>query len=88
MRGEMIFFNQSVGGGFIRTEEGERLYVARESFLPGEAPEGRCGGTLMEFTRRPSSGEHEFAAFEVSRVPVPNVGRARMRSHGGRISQR
>jgi cold shock CspA family protein len=76
----MIFFNEETGVGFIRTDDGERLYVPRSSFLPGQAPEGRCGGMLVEFTRRPVEGEHEFAAYEVSQVPEPKVGRARLRS--------
>ena len=79
MRGEMLFFNKERGDGFIRTEEGERLYVERDAFLAGEAPEGKCAGMKVDFTRRPATGEHEFAAFEVSRVPEPSVGRARRR---------
>ena len=79
MRGEMLFFNQEKGGGFIRTEEGERLYVDRSAFLDGEAPDGKCAGMKVDFTRRPAEGEHEYAAFDVSRVPEPSVGRARRR---------
>lgn len=83
MRGQMIFFNEETGVGFIRTEEGERLYVPRSSFLPGQAPVGRCSGMLVEFTRRATEGEHEFAAFEVSQVPEQMAGRARLRSGRG-----
>jgi hypothetical protein len=79
MRGEMLFFNEVKGGGFIRTEEGERLYVDRTGFLPGEAPEGRCAGLKVDFVREAANGEHEFAAFRVSIVKEPNVGRARRR---------
>ena len=81
MRGEMLFFNQDKGGGFIRTEEGERLYVERSGFLPGEAPDGRCAGLKVDFTRGPSLGEHEHAAFEVSMVQEAVGGRARRRRH-------
>lgn len=88
MRGELLFFNQERGDGFIRTEHGERLYVERSSFLPGEAPEGRCAGTLVEFVRRAATGDHAFAAFDVARVPEPVVGRARRRSGGGSMSSR
>ena len=80
MRGELLFFNQRRGDGFIRTEEDERLYVQRASFLPGEAPEGPCAGTRVEFVRRAGDGEHAFAAFEVTRLPDPETGRARRRS--------
>jgi cold shock CspA family protein len=79
MRGEMLFFNEEKGAGFIRTEEGERLYVDRDGFLPGEAPEGRCAGLKVDFKRGPAEGEHEFAAFEVSMVPEFVGGRARRR---------
>jgi cold shock CspA family protein len=79
MRGEMLFFNQEKGGGFIRTEEGERLYVDRSGFVPGEAPEGRCAGMRVDFTRGPNFGEHEYAAFGVSMVPEFVGGRARRR---------
>ena len=83
----MIFFNEETGVGFIRTDEGERLYVPRSSFLPGQAPEGRCGGMVVEFTRRPAVGEHEFAAYEVSQVPETNARRARLRSGRGASSR-
>jgi cold shock CspA family protein len=79
-RGELLFFNQERGDGFIRTAEGERLFVERASFLPGEVPEGRCAGTAVEFTRRGTDGEHLFAAFRVSRIPDSPSGRARRRS--------
>jgi cold shock CspA family protein len=81
MRGEMLFFNEDKGGGFIRTEEGERLYVDRTGFLPGEAPEGRCAGLKVDFTRAATLGEHEHAAFDVSVVPDFAGGRARRRRH-------
>jgi cold shock CspA family protein len=83
----MIYFNEVTGVGFIRTDDGERLYVEHSSFLPGEAPVGRCGGMVVEFSRRPVAGEHEFAAFEVSQVVEPNVGRARLRSGRGASSR-
>jgi hypothetical protein len=87
VRGQMIFFNEVTGVSFIRTEEGERLYVPRSSFLPGHEPVGRCSGMLVEFTRRPTAGEHEFAAFDVSQVPEPTAGRARLRSGRGASSR-
>jgi cold shock CspA family protein len=81
MRGEMLFFNQTKGGGFIRTEEGERLYVDRSGFLPGEAPDGRCAGLKVSFTRSASLGEHENVALDVAMVPDFVGGRARRRRH-------
>jgi len=79
LTGELLFFNQEKGGGFIRTEDGERLYVDRTGFLPGEAPEGKCAGLKVEFTRGPAEGEHDFAAFGVSMVKEAVGGRARRR---------
>jgi cold shock CspA family protein len=79
MRGEMIFFNEDRGNGFIRTEEGERLYVDRTGFLAGEEPVGRCAGLKVDFTRGPAQGEHAYAAFAVSMVREASSGRARRR---------
>jgi len=82
VRGELLFFNQERGDGFIRTQEGERLFVERSAFRPGEVPEGRCAGTQVEFLRRAAAGEHSFAAFDVARVPEVEAGRARRRTRG------
>jgi hypothetical protein len=79
VRGELLFFNEETGHGFIRTEEGERLYVARESFAPGHVPVGRCAGVVVDFTRGVGVREHAFEAFGVTKVEVPSVGRARLR---------
>lgn len=79
VRGELLFFNEETGHGFIRTEEGERLYVARESFAPGHVPVGRCAGVVVDFTRGAGVREHAFEAFDVTKVSEPAVGRARLR---------
>ena len=65
MRGEMLFFNDTKSFGFIRTEEGERLYVHRDGFLPGTPPEGRCAGKKVTFERQEVEGaalEGEYTA--------------------------
>ena len=80
MRGELLFFNQQTAHGFIRTEDGERLYVAGASFAPGQVPEGRCAGTIVEFTRDAGTGDHAFEALGVTRVAESLSGRARLRS--------
>ncbi len=80
MRGELLFFNQQSAHGFIRTEDGERLYVAGASFALGHVPEGRCAGTLVEFTRGVGTGDHAFEAVGVTRVVEALGGRARLRS--------
>ena len=83
MRGEMLFFNQTKGAGFIRTEEGERLYVHRDGFLPGSPPEGRCAGKKVTFEREAIDGEDEYQAVSVTMLEEAMGGRARLRRSGG-----
>ncbi len=83
MRGEMLFFNQTKGAGFIRTEDGERLYVHRDGFLPGKPPEGRCAGKKVTFERAALDGEHSHQAIGVAMLEEVLGGRARLRRSGG-----
>ena len=83
MRGEMLFFNQTKGAGYIRTEEGERLYVSRDGFLPGKPPEGRCAGKKVTFERTELDGEHAYQAVGVAMLEEALGGRARLRRSGG-----
>ena len=94
MRGEMLFFNATKQFGFIRTEEGERLYVHRDGFLPGTPPEGRCAGMKVTFEREelqgelmfelePIEGEHSHQAVGVAMAEEATGGRARLRRAGG-----
>jgi len=95
MRGEMLFFNETKSFGFIRTEEGERLYVHRDGFLPGKPPEGRCAGKKVTFERQeledeltyeqePIEGEHSHQAVGVAMIDDTAMGgRARLRRAGG-----
>ena len=83
MRGEMLFFNQTKGAGFIRTEEGERLYVHRDGFLPGAPPEGRCAGKKVTFEREAIDGEDSYQAVGVTMLEEAMGGRARLRRSGG-----
>ncbi len=83
MRGEMLFFNETKSFGFIRTEEGERLYVDRDGFLPGKPPEGRCAGKKVTFVREAIEGEHSHQAVGVAILEEALGGRARLRRSGG-----
>jgi cold shock CspA family protein len=77
MRGTMIYFNEEKDVGYIRSDEGERVQVLREDFLPGHAPVGRCNGLEVEFSL---SESEEPVAVEVSVVADDNPRRARRRS--------
>ncbi len=83
MRGEMLFFNDTKSFGFIRTEEGERLYVHRDGFLPGTPPEGRCAGKKVTFEREAIEGEYSHQATGVAMFEEAMGGRARLRRSGG-----
>jgi cold shock CspA family protein len=56
MHGTMVWFNLSKGYGYIHTEHEERLYVARDGFLPGHQPEPRCKGREVSFHRHVDDG--------------------------------
>jgi cold shock CspA family protein len=83
MRGEMLFFNHTKNAGFIRTEEGERLYVHGDAFLPGTPPEGRCAGKKVTFAREELGGEHSHQALGVAMLEEAVGNRARLRRSGG-----
>ena len=80
MRGEMLWFNEVKNFGFIRTEEGERLYVHRDGFVPGHAPVGSCVGLVVLFEVEEGAEQRQAVG-----VTVPNdvpARRARRRRHG------
>ena len=81
MLGKMLWFNEEKNHGYIRTEEGERLYVDREGFLPGDAPVGRCAGLDVTFDVGEDEDGERFAV-GVSLVPEPERKRARRRRSG------
>ncbi len=82
MRGEMLWFNEEKGHGFILTEEGERLYVHRSGFISGQAPVGRCAKKPVTFEREEDSeGSRAVAA---SLVELVEPRRARLRRGHGR----
>ncbi len=77
MNGTMLWFNVDKGYGFIRSDQDERLYVARTGFLPGNAPEPRCKGRRVSFEREVEGGESR--AVGVSFLAEPEPRRARLR---------
>ncbi len=81
MQGTMLWFNVDKGHGFIRTEDDERLYVARSGFLPGHDPEPRCKGRPVTFDRE-AGGDEPYAA-NVSFVVREEPRRARLRTSRG-----
>jgi cold shock CspA family protein len=83
MRGEMLWFNEEKDHGFIRTEDGERLYVHRTGFVGGQAPVGRCAGMAVTFERE--EGSDGSRAVGASLVELVEPRRARLRrGHGTR----
>jgi cold shock CspA family protein len=76
----MLWFNAAKDYGFIMTDEGERLAVARDGFAPGELPEGRCAQKVVTFEIESNSGTRE--ARGVAFVPDIPARRARMRGRG------
>jgi cold shock CspA family protein len=84
MQGTMLWFNVDKGYGFIRTEEDERLYVARSGFLPGHPPQPRCKGRRVSFERKAVEGDARAVA--VTFVLQHEPRRARLRNvRGGRV---
>ena len=81
MNGSMLWFNVDKGYGFIRSDDDERLYVARSGFLPDQQPEPRCKGRLVSFRRQVAEGD--IRAVDVSFVPEQEQRRARIRHARG-----
>jgi cold shock CspA family protein len=77
MRGKMLWFNEVKDIGAICAEDGEHLSVHGAHFAPGAKPEGRCGGTVVDF--RLVEDETERRAEHVTLVPELMQGRARQR---------
>ena len=82
MRGTMLWFNEEKDHGYISTDEGERLFVAGESFQGGRRPEGRVSGLVVEFELNDQNGTRE--AGEAVLVDEASPPRARLR-RGGRV---
>ena len=78
MRGTMAWFNEAKGHGYIWTETGERLYVSRQGFTGGNAPQGRCAGLAVEFDIVTNAdGRHAVAGVMVEEEPPRRARRHR-----------
>lgn len=86
MRGEVIWFNLEKGYGFIRTEEEERLYVAKDGFARGHVPVERCAGRAVTFERVAAEGDARAVevVFDAEGEP-PRRARLRSARSGVRI---
>jgi cold shock CspA family protein len=81
MRGTMLWFNEEKEHGFIRTDEGERLYVHLSGFAPGEAPVGRCAGKVVIFELEEDAEGTRAVAASLLELAEPR--RARLRRAQG-----
>jgi hypothetical protein len=79
--GDMLWFNNEKGHGFIETAAGDRLRVEGSGFRNGP-PEGRCAGMPVTFH---VAGEGEAArALDVAFPEDAAPRRARIRRSAGR----
>ena len=81
LNGQMIWFDEAKDYGFIRTEDGERLYVDRDGFVD-EAPVGRCAGLAVRLSVREQDGRRVAVRVAVVTEQAPR--RARRRASGMR----
>jgi cold shock CspA family protein len=76
MQGKMLWFNEQKEHGFILTDEGERLYVHRDGFSPGEVPVGRCAHLVVQFEVVEETGERMATGVSaISKDPSPRARR-------------
>jgi hypothetical protein len=78
VNGTMLWFDEAKDYGFIRTDEGERLYVDRAGFVARAAPVGRCARKPVQLTVSERDGAR--IAIEVSLIPEEPQRRARRRA--------
>ena len=81
INGDMLWFNNEKGHGFIETAAGDRLRVEGSGFRNGP-PEGRCAGMQVTFH---VAGDGEAArALDVAFPEDAPPRRARIRRSAGR----
>jgi len=77
MRGTMLWFNEEQHHGVITTDDGEQLQVLRSGFVES-APEGPCGGLVVEFDVAEDGSGRRAEAVRL----VPQVEQRRARRRG------
>jgi cold shock CspA family protein len=80
----MLWFHEAKGYGFIRTEDGERLYVERDGFVDGGAPVGRCAGLPVRLDIDERGGRRVAANVALVIEDAPRRARRRSGVRGGR----
>ena len=76
----MLWFNEEKGHGFIGTDEGERLFVARAPASSKLRPKGPCAGRIVEF----EVGEDADGRFAERARLVEEIAPRRARRRGSR----
>jgi len=82
IKGVMLWFHETKGYGFMRTEDDERVYVDRDGFLNGGAPVGRCAGLQVRLGIDEKGGRR--VAVNVAPLTEDAPRRARRRVSGMR----
>ena len=80
MRGTMLWFNVDKDLGVITTQDGDRVEVLGTAFAPGERPESRCAGKIVEFSLVEMDGEQRVEDVAFIEYVAPR--RARLRHRG------
>jgi cold shock CspA family protein len=80
----MLWFNVDKGHGFIRTEDDERLYVARDGFAADVELAAPCKGRAVTFDREMVDSDPHAVNVAFSEQHEPR--RARLRKGRGSSS--
>jgi hypothetical protein len=84
VNGTMLWFDEAKDYGFIRTDEGERVYVDRDGFVERAAPVGRCARKAVRLTVSEHDGKR--IAIDVSLLADEPQRRARRRAGNRRAA--
>jgi cold shock CspA family protein len=79
MNGRLIWFNPDKRHGYIRTEDGERLLVKEDGFMPGHMCGDRMAGTPLTFERADTADGAEAVGVCIVSHSEPRRARIRHR---------